>query len=858
MIHPPGTGGPINALRLAWVTNWRVTLAFGLGLVLSAVSFFTTLDGLVSYTAPVPNDRGLGAWLLAGGATLGIQLVLLLSAWMVGTALVRAAQPHKTVATRLGSIGSAGLWFVMFFLTLFVSVAFSYHTFYNRITAYYTPEQVGQTSDEDGAGSTSVPRSTRSPHIENLANLHVRKTVEPLLSDMKQAAEDRRRWYLDAFTLPEEEARALARTRVQLPKDVEREYVAWNRYQENMRTLADYAKELVPALLVRDARQRDARETADANRREAAIKRAEELERAGRSVAAAEEEIKRLAAEIARVEAEIGELQALLRPIERRRDSASQTMACEETGSDLCVNVTGKSGRGPRWEAAKKDHDAAEIMVTEKEQMIAQAKDQLKDLKEQRAAADDIIAASKGIRAGFEQSAGTGPAVTGQAPISAQELEKLVDGMYRALDGLTEPATFGESASTNQASDIAESETMDSLRDACVSIHARVLIPALQPDFGTADVSEVAARAADIKCDRSGFEPAIERVQALNTGLREYSESGCESIGGEDAQKSTKEIIAHAERCLGLLDLDPQERNRNVQVLSELRREHSIAVHPFVPSKLGLFEYRDDLAWFSLFVASMIDLLVFFAGIVGGHESLRRIDRIGEELRGDEALMFGLASLKEERPTDSEKIRYWRRLLRHFVLRELSPATLAAVYPDLGLAVKQVGRSHIRYIGYIQEDRLLAGPDGGNAMLGTVQVWMCTPKSKIDLILRVPRDDDDPARPRPGPFDPLPALDEEPVRFYFLRELVLDIAEDIINWDRTHARYTDGPIPPFDYIHGQRVRRGSRDHQAKSEPRLTPEANHLGEAPDVGDQPTPTDHSDPNRKIHVRTPEAVE
>jgi len=223
MIHPPGTGGPINALRLAWVTNWRVTLAFGLGLVLSAVSFFTTLDGLVSYTAPDPTDRGLGAWLLAGGATLGIQLVLLLSAWMVGTALVRAAQPHKTIATRLGSIGSAGLWFVMFFLTLFVSVAFSYHTFYNRITAYYTPEQVGQTSDGDGASSASVPSSTRSPHIENLANLHVRKTIEPLLGDMKQAAEERRRWYLDAFTLPEEEARALARTRVQLPKDVERE-----------------------------------------------------------------------------------------------------------------------------------------------------------------------------------------------------------------------------------------------------------------------------------------------------------------------------------------------------------------------------------------------------------------------------------------------------------------------------------------------------------------------------------------------------------------------------------------------------------------------------------------------------------
>lgn len=856
MTHPPGTGGLLNAIRLAWITNWRVTLAFALGILLSAVSFFTTLDGFVSYTAPDPTERTLGAWLLAGGATLGIQMVLLLSAWMVGTALVRAVQPHKTLSARLGSIGNGGIWIVMFGLTLFVSVAFSYHTFYNRITAYYAAEQAGQRSDEDGTGAASVPRSTRSPHIENLALLYVRTTIEPLLREMQEAAERRRRWYLDAFTLPEHQLSDGARKIYEASDDFKTANLAWVNYQEQMSSLADEAKKLVPGLRLRDAEQSAAREKADGERRAAEAKRTEALERAEQKITAAEKELERLAPQIRSVEKEIDEIQASMRPAERQRDSAKETMNCEENGSDICPGASGKAGRGPRYYAAKRDYDAARSIIRDKEQTIAQAKRELAKLKAQRVAAEEIIAESKGTKGRFKPTTDTRPTPADVLPITAPELERLVDGMYRALDSLTEPVTFGETNAAIKDSAIGESETLESLKDACGSIHSRVLVPELQPYFEKIGVTDVAVRAEAIKCERSGFEEAIKLVQGLNTGLRMYSEAGCESLGGDFVGKKTAEIIRHAEDCLGFLDLDPKYSNEIVQTLSTLGREHSIAVHPFVPSKLGLFTYKDDLAWFSLVVALMIDLLVFFAGIVGGHESLRRIDRIGEELRGDEALMFGLASLKEERPTDSEKIRYWRRLLRHFVLRELSPATVAAAYPDLGLPANMTGRSHIRYIGYIEEDQMLSGPDGGNSLLGTVQVWMCSPKSKIDLILRVPPDDDDPSRPRPGPFDPLPDVDEEPVRFYFLRELVLDIAEDIINWDRTHARYKDGPIRHFDYLHGRHIRRSSREQQSQREPWLDLEENHLDSTSDPIDGDVSMDHPDPNRRIQVRRPES--
>lgn len=854
MTHPPGTGGLLNAIRLAWITNWRVTLAFVLALVLSAVSFFTTLDGFVSYTAPDPNERGLDAWLLAAGATFGIQLVLLLSSWMVGTALVRAVQPHKTLSSRLGSIGNAGIWFLMFFLTLLVSVAFSYHTFYNRITAYYAPEEAGRANEAGVVQAPQAPKSTRSPHIENLALLYVRTTIEPLLGDMQKAAERRQRWYLDAFTLPKDRLDDEAK-KIRASDNLESAYLDWVKYHEQMRSLADAVKKLVPGLRLRDDQQREAREKKEAERRDTEARRIAALARAGQNTDAAAKEVARLDPEIGSVEKEIDALQQSMRPFERQRDSAKEIMNCEKTGSEKCPKATGKPGKGPKYLAAKKDWDDAQLNIADKEQAITQAKQKLNDIKAQKADAQQIIAESKGTTVRFEQAPNSRPAAGDVLPITAPELEKLVEVIQGVLDSSTEPVDFGESGSTAAASVVGGGDTLESLRQACGSIQSRVLIPELQPYFERVGVTDAAAQARTIKCDRSGFEDAIKRVQGLNTGLRRFAERGCESLGGELVGKKTAEIIRHAEDCRGFLDLDPTFSNEIVETLSELRREHSIAVHPFVPSKLGLFQYKDDLAWFSLFVALMIDLLVFFAGIVGGHENLRRIDRIGEELRGDEALTFGLATLKEERPTDSEKIRYWRRLLRHFVLRELSPATVAALYPDLRLPVNKAGRSHIRYIGYIEEDQMLAGPDGGNSLLGTVQVWMCTPKSKIDLILRVPPDNDDPSRPRPGPFDPLPEIDEKPVRFYFLRELVLDIAEDIVNWDRAHARYRDAPIRHFDYVHGRRVRRSSREQQSQREPRLTLEENHLDLNSDTADGDVTTVHPDPNRRIWVRRPE---
>lgn len=871
MTQPPGTGGLINAIRRQWIRNWRVTLAFALGLILSVVSFFTTLEGLVAFTAPDASTRSWPAWLLAAGATLGIQLVLLLSAWMVGTAAVRAFQPHKSLPSRLGSLGSASAWMLMFVLTLSTSVFFSYHTFYSRISAYYAPEQApasAPSGETNTSGRSQSRAGTRSPHIESLARLHVRTTIEPLLHEMQVAAEKRRRWYLDAFSRPEAQLSDGARRVYDETDDYKTAYQAWTGYLERMRRLADDAKALVPAVRSLDQVQEDARRQAEEQRRNTEAQRTVALERAGQASTAAEEEVRRLDQEIRRVDATLADEQKSIRPHEAKRDVAKETMNCEEQGSSICRGASGKSGRGPRYNAAKRDYDAARLIIADKQRKIDEAKADLARLRAAQAAAEKVIAEAKGTTTRLQPASDASSAAEEIRPITAPELEKLVDGMYRALDSLTEPATFAEGRSGARGLDEdSGSATLESLKEGCVTIHSRVLIPELVPHFKASGVHQVAEGAQEIKCDRSGFEEAVSRVQGLNAGLRQFAEYGCASLGGKLAGAETATIIRHAEDCLGLLELEPSFSNEIVETLSELGRNHSLAVHPFIPSLLGLRVYNDYLAWLSLGIAVMIDGLVFFAGIVGGHENLRRIDRVGEELRGDDALVLGLASLRDERPTDSEKIRYWRRLLRHFVLRELSPvAAAAAGYPRrsggwqrvrrwIGWPVKErVVRSHIRYIGYIAEDQLLARPDGGESLLGTLQVWMCTPKSNVDLILRVPRDDDELAATKPDPFDPLPDTDDDPVRFYFLRELVLDIAEDIIHWDRAHARYGDGAVPEFGFVHGHAATRRSKRSRKRKEPRLTPADNHVDPTSSHSGNGVSAEDTDPNRRIHVSRP----
>jgi hypothetical protein len=773
-----------------------LTLAFAIGLLLSIASFYTTWDGLVEFTAPEAGSRSWGSQALALFVAAGIQSVMLLASWTVGMALVRGSDPHRDFRARARDLRGAALWSLMFLATFAFSVFFSYHAFYIRIVDYVATTGVARAGVSEGI-SDAQARGNRSPHINSLAETHVRSIVAANLTEMRNAAEVQRYTYFEALTRPARGLSKGAQTALKENPSLGRGADAWNTYVARMKEIVAFGRDNV-ALVGATAEQRL---SADNKRRQEIAadneQRRKAIEKSTADLEHAKSEIKATSTAIADQKSAIQELTRQIEGYEQRARVARNRMECERYGTE-CLNIQRRAPRGMRREyhRAAADLRAVETPKRQLEDQLAEQNNRLR-MSEQKLATSEAERTAAEKRLATESSVAPRTADGITSLLTATQFKELLDKMDGALTHLDNPAAFGDpnSLPETSASPVAPVAALAELESKCEAIKLYLS----NELFGA-----VASDARKFVCAQDGFTDATARLQQLNAGLRAFDKAGCQNLGRKFRGENTRNIIDRGEVCLDLVALDGERFDHFMRSFGDLRREHNESVHPFVQSWNGLASYNDKLAYLSLGIASMVDLLVFFVGIAGGKESLRRIDRIGGELRGSEVLGLALAAAKSERTTDSEPVRVARLILTRLIPQDYVPNPQDA--------------PHIRYSGYIFEKDLQRGVADDDLVRRQIQMWMSTPKSGVDLVIRIPRPEQASPQPDSGVMEPEPEFEEEPSRFFFLRELVIDLAETIVHWDKAHASGPDSvaaAAPPV----GQRRRQPDRNAAQAAPPK---------------------------------------
>lgn len=796
MVQPARTRGVYQTTRRKWISNWRLTTALSIGLILSLASLYTTWDGLVNYIAPDPDKRAFVPQLLAFGVASGIQSIMLLSAWFVGIALVQVTEPHRSLSSRVRVLGEATVWTIMFVATLIASVFFSYHTFYTAIAGYFPDGSAARATSTATGPSDREARGNRSPHINNLAEIHVRRAVAASLTEMRSAAEAQRQTYFEGLTQPRSGLSKDARTMLKETPSLEAAADAWAAYLGRMDSFIKFVEKVEPRIEGTSSRLRT---DAIKNDRDLAGQTATQqdiLDRNRARLAQVDTTIETLEKQITTLEGKTAELKSQIDGFEKRARDARFRMQCESGGTECPIGARARRGVGPLYRAADADRRDAE---TRRGQVQEQLRAEDESLQKARTEKDKLVIERSALKrdveatsVGLEGLTSTRRVtVTGSQLRTSDQLKGDVAKMREALEHLTGPAEFGELKSKGSEAPASSDRPSPSP----VATPNGTALTRLEEQCGKllAYLSDerfdsVAQDARGYSCAQAGLGRAIERVQELNAGLRRFDEHGCRTLGNDFRNTNTAALIERGRQCLELVALDGAPADGFMQTFGQLSREHNASVHPFVQSLNGLTVYNDKLAYLSILLAAMIDMLVFFIGIIGGRESLRRIDRIGQELRGDEVLGLGLAASKIGRPTDSEEIMLARLVLNRLVPQDYVPDPVSA--------------PHVRYSGYILDSDLERGIAENDLVRRQIQMWMSTPKSGVDLVLRLPRPAPAQEQCDTGIHEPDAERVEEPVRFFFLRELIIDLAEDIVHWDRTHAASASDAAtaaPPADH-----------------------------------------------------------
>jgi hypothetical protein len=814
MVQPIRTRGLYQTTRRKWIGNWRLTTALTIALILSLASLYTTWDGMVTYIAPDPGKRTFLSLLLALFVAVGIQSIMVLAAWMVGTALVQATEPHRAVASRIRVLVEAGVWTVMFIGTLVASVLFSFHTFYTAITGYFPDTFVTRDTETSNTVADTVARGNRSPHINSLAEIYVRRIVGDNLKDMRDAADAQRQAYFQALTQPRTGISEDARTMLRQMPQLQAAATAWSDYQRRLASVINFVQESGTEIGQQIDRAKAAEEERQREESSRISKQKDLRDQAQSKAKQLDEQIGSIDAEIKEQKDNIGKWKTQLEELEGRANNARFRMQCELGGTECPSGSQAKRGPGPLYHAAEKELQGIEQRKGQIEGLRHGAEnkvhqletDKEKRVSERTSARADAQTYGVGLpnaSAGKKENNGASKLWT------LPELKAQIAYMKEALDKL-DAVDLGELESAAGGSQVDNKDrvadehkpALRQIQEMCSGLTGYLA----SERFASAESASIAERARKLSCAQNGLEDAIQRIEQLNGGLRKFDRQGCRVLGRQYSEANTATLIRRADDCLEALTLDGAQADHFKVTFADLRREHNANVHPFVQSLNGLTVYNDKLARLSVVVAAMIDLLVFCIGIIGGKESLRRIDRIGQDLRGEEVLALALAAAEMDRSTDSEHIKLSRLILDRLVPQDYVPDPLNA--------------PHVRYSGYILDSDLQRGVVEDDLVRRQIQMWMSTPKSGVELVLRLPRPDAATKQPDTGIAEPVAEREDEPVRFFFLRELVIDLAEDIVHWDRAHASYTSAAATASAPARPRRA--NLQRNSAQPPPRVTP------------------------------------
>lgn len=577
-------------------TNWRLVLLGVTSAVLSIASGWTTLDGMSNFTnAPV----------LSFLITFGIQSVMLISAWMLGEAVVNRFHGVK-------SGRRAALTALFFFLAFLVA---SSVVFFTAVLPYFTDHVTTAPNLSHWVGPTVgvsvifctvaiVLRfwSSNNPAraLFSAAMLAVMFTVcmitsvffsfDSLFSTVFPESERRRVSEIRARSLTDGvlndlmiialESRVVEKTRVL-------ESPAWRTFSRGIDTLrsrmADQRSTLGQEVVALTEQRRKAAQVVLRERAALDVRR----ESARRHEANLRADLERLVAKRTELQSENEKLDSKIFANTQMLQKTEVRAQAEESG----LSQSQTRGRGPLYKALVQNIELAKIELNGLQDERVAIQKHIAEIERKIDELDEEL---------FKKSV---EVTTAENDISALDLKSSGSGVLAGNELVRSELASKSSALIAARAGFDQSvmkESLDSLGQACRA---------------AAEVLKRAGGDVDGACSTADVTLAAAQVFKLNAGVEALS-AKCSILAGKNVPDGSVEgLVTGARGCLQLAELPSEAAESLRRRLDNIERNRDDRAHRFIVT-INAFQDGNKLAYLALAIALSIDGLVFVSGLL--------------------------------------------------------------------------------------------------------------------------------------------------------------------------------------------------------------------------------------------------
>ncbi len=707
--------------------------------------------------------------------------MMLVTAWLVGHSLVSTTNTQNRRVLIANLFKLTGM-LIFFFSALAVSTLFSYDTFYKSIVGFASNTPVISTAaDTQNVLAKKITdeqaRGNRSLYMDGLARIHVRQIVSDNLAQMRNNTETSRQWYFKALTIKEEDLKIDDPSIVEINKFLAQNSTlaasrkSWTDYLNNMQKVIDFGRSSVNNIRDINKKLTEVQLQKDLDRAKKIGKHRQDFALEDQKSKEAIVEQKQLRNTIQELTKNITELKALIKTKEEEKIKAANRMECELKGRQCIGAPPTNPGIGPKYRKAEAEHKDAELQLKQLQTQLNTKEQNKKKAQAKLNAAIEIHSeAKKQIDISKKEILALGGVIDGKSGTnkgdvirlsSTTELEKKINSMAKIINGLETPDAFGlpdkipediqKFIAQNENENIGTSQ-LQQLQEKCQS---------LINELSRKDYGKVADDAKQFQCSQKGISVAVERLKDLNMGLIAFDSRGCRFLGIKFLNENTTRMIERGQECLQTTRLDGKPAQEHWATLSKLKQEHDGTVHRFVQSLNGLLAYHDWLAFLSLGIALIVDLMILATGVVGAYFNQLHTDRIGEELSGKAILDYLTTEMEEAELFDAHV--------------QVDPQTAT--------------KSGMAYTGYISE----YNPDTGRkidiTVLSKLIFLLGKKKNGISLVIKDPPNSEDVKNSTSvfiGDYN-----EDDSVRYYILGEVLTDLKKKIKSWKKIYGSSTN-------------------------------------------------------------------
>ncbi|MEZ5774935.1 MAG: hypothetical protein R3D33_09645 [Hyphomicrobiaceae bacterium] len=616
------------------LTNWQLAVLGMTGILLSLASGYTTWDGMTNFTCPARQaETGscFGPMILSLLITVGIQGIMLITAWLIGESFAQGLRLDKPQAAAAGGlverIGRNVVSMVFLALAGVLAAALL------LVWLSASPNMIGQGIAEGIAtwrGPITIAAIVTGLLLAVGFAMTQHEIVGPYLRGGRIVLSNLPLWAMFLACMatsvffsfdslfstifpPEERARAAdVRTAKQVGRIVDDLGVAierrrteafdrltrsteWAGFNEGIDQVVDIAKsaEGVIRQTIIDELQRqqetneglqESRASAESQRSRLA-KRKDELN----------DELARLKGELPAIAGEVERLKAAIFAKDREIVAKTAEAEAEATG----IGTTGKAGRGPRFAEISKELKRLEA---EKDNLGLQ----LREFDARRQTKSDEIATAEGELAQIDGELGK---IGGQIALVERQMELQTEASKSGGTG-NESLSIGPDALTAARARFrltGDTGAFEALQARCIE---------LLRAFDKVDRLRQSAATRNAGCDTTRIADLTNRLFALNEGRVRFKET----CAKDDSipRTGTDDVLQFGERCVQGAGLagDDTAQFRDLIARAALNRDDK--AHRFVVT-WNAFLDGNRLAYLALAIAIAMDGLVFMSGLFGAN-----------------------------------------------------------------------------------------------------------------------------------------------------------------------------------------------------------------------------------------------